>query len=66
MVVDVVTIGADVVVVIRFSEFPAPEQSGFPSPIISVVAASDLDILPTCASNEIYFNREFINCGGGI
>jgi hypothetical protein len=74
VVVDVVIIGADVVVVVRFSELPVPEQSEAPSPIISIVAAEDFDIeqstpgvIPVpCASNPIDFKREFISCAGGV
>jgi hypothetical protein len=62
----VVITGAAVVVVVRFSELPVPEQSGFPSPTISNVAGADVVTVPTCASNPIDFKREFISCAGGV
>ena len=58
--------GAAVVVVVRFSEFPVPEQSGFPSPTISNVAGADVVTVPTRASNPIDFKRDVISCAGGV
>ena len=74
MVVVVVITGAAVVVVVRFSELPVPEQSEAPFPIISIVAAEDFDIeqstpgvIPVpCASNTIDFKRDVISCAGGM
>ena len=69
----VVVIGI-VVVVVKLSLFPVPEQFEFATPIISIVAAEDFDIeqftpgvIPVpCASNTIVRKREFISCGGGV
>ena len=67
-----------VVVVVKLSLFPVPEQFEFAVPIISIVAAEDFDIeqftpgapigiIPVpCASNTIVREREFISCGGGV
>jgi len=65
-------IGANVVVVVvvvAYNVFPTPEQSELPSPIISIVAAEDFDIVLSiavvpCASNIIELTLEFINCLG--
>jgi hypothetical protein len=65
-------IGANVVVVVVgtvYNALPTPEQSEFASPISSIVAAKDFDIvllvaLVPCASNVIEGLSEFINCLG--